>query len=248
MTLTSCARQPTRTRSAFRSSVLTKPPTSSASSRLYTSSSRRGAARAVAVDRVAAAGAVPDVPLVERQPDALARSPKRLDVVAHRGDLANLAIHVEIHRQVPRGAVPRQRPGIAVIGVQRDSVHLVEALLQHFPVPDQVCRHVGAARSAGDQLQPAVDATHLSRDVARLAPVFARLQLADLPGAIHLVAQAPVAHVVRLRRSRATAAARSTSCRDRGCSTRRRRPPSPRCRCRSSCPAAARSRPRGTSR
>ena len=44
----------------------------------------------------------------------------------------------------------------------------------------------------------AIDDPHLLGDVARLAPVFARLQLADLPGAVHLVAQAPVAHVVRL--------------------------------------------------
>jgi hypothetical protein len=43
-----------------------------------------------------------------------------------------------------------------------------------------------------------VDDAHLLGDVARLASVLARLQLADLPRAVHLVAEAPVAHVVRL--------------------------------------------------
>ena len=43
-----------------------------------------------------------------------------------------------------------------------------------------------------------IDDAHLLRGVARLAAVLAGLQLPDLPRAVHLVAQAPVAHVVRL--------------------------------------------------
>ena len=73
----------------------------------------------------------------------------------------------------------------------------------------------------------AIDDAHLLGGVARLAAVLARLQLADLPGPVHLVAEAPVADVVRLLVAVRRAAARSTACRDRGCSTRRRRPPSP---------------------
>ena len=87
---------------------------------------------------------------------------------------------------------------VAVVRVQRDAVDLVVALLQHFAVPDQVGRHAGAARPARNQLHTAVDDAHLFGDVARLPAVLARLQLPDLPRAVHLVAEAPVAHVVRL--------------------------------------------------
>src|SRR5204863_3342865 len=60
-----------------------------------------------------------------------------------------------------------------------------------------VCRHEGAADPAVNQLQALIDDAHLLGGVARLAAVLARLQLADLPGPVHLVAKAPVADVVR---------------------------------------------------
>ena len=61
---------------------------------------------------------IPDVPLVERQPQPLARFVEALHVVADRGDLVNVAIHVEVHRQVARGAVPGDRWRVAVVGVE----------------------------------------------------------------------------------------------------------------------------------
>ena len=45
---------------------------------------------------------------------------------------------------------------------------------------------------------PPVDDTHLLGGITRLAPVLARLELPDLPGAVHLVAEAPVLDAVRL--------------------------------------------------
>ena len=144
-----------------------------------------------------AARAVPHVPLVERQPQTLAGALQALHVVADRRHLVNVAIHVEVHRQVARGAVARPLRGVAVIRVQRDAVHLVVAFLEHFAVPGEIGRHERAAGPARDQLQIRIDDAHLLGRVARLAAVLARLQLADLPRPVHFVAEAPVAHVVR---------------------------------------------------
>ena len=60
---------------------------------------------APAVDGVATPRAVPDVPLVERQPEALARPAQPLHVIADRRHLADLPIHIEVHRQKARRAV-----------------------------------------------------------------------------------------------------------------------------------------------
>ncbi len=57
---------------------------------------------------------------------------------------------------------------------------------------------IGVAGAAGDELHVRVDDARLLGDVARLAAVLARLQAPHLPGAVHLVAQAPVLHLVRL--------------------------------------------------
>ena len=109
----------------------------------------------------------------------------------------NVTIHVEVHREEARRAVPRPLRRVAVVGVQRDAVHFVVALLQDLAIPGEIGRHEGAAGSTGNQLQVRIDDAHLLGGVARLPPVLARLQLADLPGSVHLVAEAPVADVVR---------------------------------------------------
>src|SRR5204863_5295723 len=77
------------------------------------------------------------------------------------------------------------------------AIDFAVALFENLAIPGEVGWHAGPARSAGNQLQPAVDHPHLPRDIARLPAVVARLQLADLPRAVHLVAEAPIAHVVR---------------------------------------------------
>ncbi len=81
--------------------------------------------------------------------------------------------------------------------MQRDAVHLVVALLQDLAIPGEIRRHERAAGSTRDQPQVRIDHPHLLGGVARLPPVLACLQLADLPGPVHLVAEAPVADVVR---------------------------------------------------
>ena len=120
---------------------------------------RRGGAAAVA--RLRAARAIPDVPFVERQPQPLGRALQALHVVADRRHFVDVAIHVEVHRQVARAAVARPPRRVAVVRVKREAVDLVVALLEHFAVPDEVGRHERAARSAGDQLQLRIDDPHL---------------------------------------------------------------------------------------
>jgi hypothetical protein len=83
--------------------------------------------------------------------------------------------------------------------VQGDAVDLIEALFQHFAVPYEIRGHVGVAGPAGDELQAAIEHADLPRRIARLAAVLARRHVAHLPRPVHLVAEAPVAHVVRLR-------------------------------------------------
>ena len=153
ITLTICARQPTRTRSDWRSSVLTKPPTSSASSRLYSSSSSCGANCPLAVGEVAAARAVPDVPFVEREPEPLRRLQHALHVVADgarsRGSAAPCR---DSSPDSARVLLPVSCRRVAVVVVERDAVDLVVALLEHLAVPDEVGRQDRVARAAGDQL------------------------------------------------------------------------------------------------
>ena len=54
-----------------------------------------------------AAGTVPNIPLIEREPQALGRLLRSLHVVTNGADFMNLALHVQIHCQVTRGAGAR---------------------------------------------------------------------------------------------------------------------------------------------
>src|SRR5262249_23191520 len=76
------------------------------------------------------------------------------------------------------------------VAMQRDGVDLVVALLEHDAIPLEVRGHAGAARSAGDELKAAVNRAHLSRRVHGLPSVLLRRHVADLPVAVHLVAEA----------------------------------------------------------
>ena len=64
--------------------------------------------RTFAVGEVSAARAIPDVPLVERQPQSFRRFLQALDVVGDGGDLVDLPLHVQVHREESRALVARQ--------------------------------------------------------------------------------------------------------------------------------------------
>ena len=82
--------------------------------------------------------------------------------------------------------------------MEGDPVHLVVALLQHLTVPHEVRGHDRVARSARDEPHGRVHDADLARRVPGLAPVVACGHVAHLPGAVHLVAEAPVADAVGL--------------------------------------------------
>ena len=181
------------------------------------------------VHRVAAAGPVPDVPFVERQPQALARLAQPLHVVADGRHLANLAIHVEVHRQVARGAVAGQRPRCCrsrrAARCRPPGRSTPPALRD--PRPGTVGMPVPLDPQA-ISCSLAIDDAHLLR--RRRAPCARTRAPAAGRSASCRPSRCPGTSSARCAasRSRATAAGRSTSCRARGCSTRRRRPPSPR--------------------
>ena len=85
--------------------------------------------------------------------------------------------------------------------MQRQTVNVVIALLQNFSVPLQVGRHQGSARSTGNELEGRVDVAHLAGGVLGFQSIFGGAHVADLPGTIHLVPQAPVLHFVGLGKS-----------------------------------------------
>ena len=152
--------------------------------------------RTVPIRRVAAARSIPHVPLVERQPELLARALQSTDHIADSDDFLDLPVHGEIHGQVLRGVATRFF-AVAVVTVQRDGVHFVVALFEHLPVPLEVRRHERTTRAAGDELERRIEDPHLPRCVRRLASVVGGRHVTDLPGSIHLVAKAPVLHPVR---------------------------------------------------
>src|SRR5207245_367729 len=80
---------------------------------------------------------------------------------------------------------------VVEIAMKREGVNFVITLLQHVLIPGEVGRQARPARAAGDELNRAVDVTHLPGGVKRLAAVLDGGHVADLPGPIHLIAEAP---------------------------------------------------------
>ena len=102
--------------------------------------------------------------------------------------------------------------GVSDIAMQRKRIDILVALLQNFAVPFQIGGHPRTARSAGDELQRRINGAHLPGRILGLHAVLGGGNVPDLPGPVHLISQAPVLDVVRLRALHACAADRSTSC------------------------------------
>ncbi|EGE61069.1 hypothetical protein RHECNPAF_1260048 [Rhizobium etli CNPAF512] len=139
-------------------------------------------------------GMVPDVPFVEGNADRLLRAFLRLDIVNHAADRGDIA--VELGR--PGEIVERILLAVGEIHVQRDVVGAVVALLEDLGFPIGIGLHVGIRRAADHEFERLVEAAHrLGRLVGQPAVFIGRL-VADLPGAVHLVAEAPQFHIVRI--------------------------------------------------
>src|SRR5690242_13740729 len=83
--------------------------------------------------------------------------------------------------------------------MQGDSVHVVVALLEDFAIPFEIGGNAGAAGSASDELKGRIDVAHLSGGVLSFKAVCSGGHVADLPGAVHLIAKAPVLDFVGVR-------------------------------------------------
>lgn len=130
---------------------------------------------------------VPDVPLVEGEVDPLRGLQARPDVVAGRDDALDEGLHVDGRGE--EGVTVAV--GLLVVGVQRDMVDEVVGLGQDRRLPRREGRHGAAGGAAGDELDRGVDLTHRARRLGREPPVLLGGLVAGLPGAVHLVAQAP---------------------------------------------------------
>ena len=137
---------------------------------------------------------IPHVPLVKRQVDPLACALLGEHSVAHRDHIIDEPIHAQVVRQKIRGIIGY----VVIILVHREVIHLVIALVQHRIFPLAEGRHHGAGAAARHQLNGRIDHPHHTGCFCGELAVIVGLLMADLPGAVHLVAKAPQPHIVRI--------------------------------------------------
>ena len=95
---------------------------------------------------------VPNVPLIEGQPEPLLGALQSAHQVADIDDFFDLPVHRQVHGEIScRVAAGFLR--ISEVAMQRNCVDFVVALLQHLPVPVEISCHEGAARPAGNEFQ-----------------------------------------------------------------------------------------------
>src|SRR5262249_35152299 len=122
----------------------------------------------------------------------LRRSFMATNQIAHRERLGNLTLHAQIQRQIVLSLVSAVSLPVSEIAVQRKPIDIVVTLFEHFPIPLEVSAHEWTAGSTCNQLEFWVHIPHLSRRILRLYAIFRGRHVANLPGAIHLIAEAPV--------------------------------------------------------
>src|SRR5690606_24909765 len=90
--------------------------------------------------------------------------------------------------------------GLGVVGVGGDVVDIVVRLLEYDAFPLSEGGHARMRRAADDELELGIEHAHGLRRAARQPAVLACAAGADLPGAVHLVAETPARDAVRLFR------------------------------------------------
>ena len=137
-------------------------------------------------------GVEPHVPLVKAEHDILLGALLGLDEVAGGDDGADEVVHVvRLGQKIP-GVVE----AVAIVGVQGDEVHAVIGLLQHSGLPLGIGGHARVGAAAGHQLQAGVNLLHGFGGLVSQAAILPGRLVAGLPGAVHLIAQAPHLDVV----------------------------------------------------
>src|SRR5690606_39189511 len=138
---------------------------------------------------------VPDVPFVEGDVDLLVGAFLVPHVVGGRDDGVDEVVHVD--RRGEEG--PEVAVVLLVVRVAGDVVHVVVAVFEDGAFPVAEGRHGGAGGSADDEFEVLVGPLHRGGGAGGRLAVVVRRHEPGLPGAVHLVAEAPHAHVVRFR-------------------------------------------------
>lgn len=81
--------------------------------------------------------------------------------------------------------------------MQRDVVDILVAFFQHFAFPLGISRHAVIRTAADDRFNCRVEAFESLGGFVGQPAIFHRRLVADLPGAVHLVAEAPHLHAMR---------------------------------------------------
>ena len=220
MTFTSWARHAIRTRSAWRSSVMSRHPTTSASvmSCVVFGQGRRPPERTARVLALAVLGQVPDVPFVDAQADALVALLAAGDAIRDAGHGPDHPVELARAREVRLG---RGVCGGVDVAVQRDVVGHVPGEVEDRLLPRAERGHAGSGAPARHELDRGVHETHDLAGLGRQPAVLDRRLAADLPRAVHLVAEAPGPDAMWLTVTVGRSAIREARAGRRSCSTRR---------------------------
>ena len=140
-------------------------------------------------------GHVPDVPLVDTEPDAPSAGPRGTVGIHDRRDAFDHPVQV---RRAGEVVVHGLVGGRIVVGVQGDVIDRVAGELEHRRLPRAERRHRGPRASARHEFDRRVDEAHGDGGLRRATPILGGTGVTDLPRAVHLVAQTPGPDPVRL--------------------------------------------------
>jgi hypothetical protein len=135
------------------------------------------------------------VPLVKGEQHRLLLPLLGLDQVAGGDDRPDLVVHGQRLGQERTEVIVE----LAGVDMEGEVLDVVVNVLQHGLVPVREGRHVRVRAAAGNQLQRRIDPFHGASCLAGQPPVRIGSHVPDLPGAIHLVAQAPRSYSMQLR-------------------------------------------------
>jgi hypothetical protein len=130
---------------------------------------------------------VPDVPLVEGDVDPLVELAGGPDLVGRGGDGRDEVVHVHAAGEEGREVAVV----LVVIGVGGDEVDVLIGLGEDGALPLAERGHGGAGGTADGELEARVDHPHGAGGLGGEARVLLGGLVADLPRAVHLVAEAP---------------------------------------------------------
>ena len=158
----------------------------------------------------AGCGDRPDIPLIKGDADALCGALFRAHIFDGRAQRADKFIHIVCAAQkVLQGT--RARSAVHIVAVHGQQIDLLIGVLQDLSVPLGEGRHIVIGRAGDDEPESSIRvrlAVHLAVGPAhelcrlqRLSAVLVGAEMPRLPRAVHLVADAPIAHAVGLLRA-----------------------------------------------